>query len=260
MPNLDSTLKRPAFIEGIDKEASNKSTGFSPIPAYKYKSLETRKVVRASSYFNQGPIGYQYPDFELLKQQELERLGQKVYISPESLSKPFEINITGDDGIVRRKVLNLGEVLLSTSATLQALLTMKLNPPNSLNNQTMALLFSSLGRSAGVENVSVWFDENSRNIINDFNSLIIKPDFLNALPINEEVKRLITPNSIGLGRNIINEAFLRTGAGNTSAIKLGKIVFYRIIQGDFDSDAFRNVVLAGILAGRNYDLTANVLI
>ena len=256
MPNLDTTIKRPSFVSGVNKETSNKSTGFVPIPAYKFRSLDHKKIVR-TSFDYEGPSKYQYPDFELLKQQELERLGQKVYINPESLNKLFEITVTDENGVEVKKVLNLGEVLLSFSSTLQAINSLENLPKNHLNNQMMGLLFSSLGRSSGIANISIWFTENSRDILVVFNSLQINQDLLDSLPVNEAVKKLITPESIGLTQNIVNLAFLKTGTGLTSREKLGKIIFLRLISGDFDNDDFRDIILDGILDGRQYDVTDN---
>ena len=258
MPNLDTTIKRPSFVSGVNKETSNKSTGFVPIPAYKFRSLDHKKIVR-TSFDYEGPSKYQYPDFELLKQQELERLGQKVYINPESLNKLFEITVADENGVEVKKVLNLGEVLLSFSSTLQAIITLKNLPENHLNNQMTALLFSSLGRNSGIANISVWFTENSRDMMFVFNSLRINQDLLDSLPVSEAVKKLITHETIGL-KNIIDEAFLKTKKGLTSREKLGKIIFLRLISGDFDNDGFRDIILNGILFGRPYNVTDNVLL
>lgn len=107
--------------------------------------------IRVKSYIKPSPKPRSAPNFSYLRALEIEQMGQKVNISPETLQKMFQIKVPdpSNPNILSPTVLTLGEALKSVAGSVGILHELK-NKNDMLSEQITLLTLSNLSRGNNI--------------------------------------------------------------------------------------------------------------
>lgn len=189
---------RKSFVQGVSVEKLKKRTGFKPPDILKFKDLNP-PLIRPNSWLDdEGPQPYLYPDFDRLKELEIQRL-TKTVLTSDILKRMISIPTKfGPD-----KNFTIGETLLNPSLTSPSMnfLLNNTNYSQAEKDQLMALYINQVGSTIPTSTDIIFIDPSVtirpgdplRKIIFSF---IIDDNFLQIIKkVSSRTRRIINQNS-----------------------------------------------------------------